>query len=499
MSKNYLNLVERFRKISNLEHASTFLSWDQQVMMPAGGNSARSEALAELAGIQHELLTSADMVNYFDNAATEQLEESKQVSLKEMKLKWQQAVCMPSDLVRAQSLATSKCQHEWQQQRSDNNWREFLPNLNEVVSLARQEACIRQEANSDAFKTPYDAMLDLYAAGDTSEFIGKVFSDLKEQLPELLQMVIDNQGTNSKVIHGPFDVDQQTALSKKLMEILGFNFSSGRLDVSAHPFSTGVKGDHRITTRYSQDEFAEAMLATAHETGHASYEAGLPAEWQGLPVGMARSMSVHESQSLLFEKQLFLAKPFVDFMSPKIQNFLPSTGTLSSQELWSYFTKVKPGFIRVEADEVSYPLHVILRHEIESKLINSEIEVVDIPDLWDQGMQDYLNIDTRGNFKDGCMQDIHWPAGAFGYFPSYTLGAFNAAQLFHSIRKEHPDWQARLEKGDVQFVLQWLEINIWSKGSLYTTEQLMTNATGERTNPEYFVEHIRSRYLKGEY
>jgi carboxypeptidase Taq len=498
MSKHYDALVGRFKKLGHLQHAQTFLSWDQQVMMPNGGNAARSEALSELAGMGHELLTSPELSDWFASAEEEALTADQQVSLFEMRRQWQQAACMPGDLVRAQSLAASHCEHDWRGLRADNNWAGFLPKLDTVVGLAQQEAAIRKEAGNGRFETPYDAMLDLYSTGDTSALIGSVFTTLKEALPPLLQEIQQKQ-TPLEPLQGPFDIAQQEQLSRALMAVLGFNFDSGRLDVSAHPFSTGGLGDQRITTRYRTTEFAEALLATAHETGHASYEAGLPLAWSGLPVGQARSMSIHESQSLLFEKQVFLAKPFVAHFAPQVHQHLPSTQSISAAQLWRHYTHVAPGLIRVEADEVTYPLHVILRHEIESALMNGGIKTRDIPELWDNGMMHYLGLDTRGNFKDGCMQDVHWAGGAFGYFPSYTLGALNAAQQFAQIKQVHGDWEARLAAGDVSFVRDWLSTHIWKKASLLSTPELMTQATGQTTDPQYFIDHVHARYLRNAY
>lgn len=499
MSKHYDALETRFKKLAHIEHAATFLSWDQQVMMPSGGNAARSETLAELAGLGHDLLTGPEMSDWFLGAAEAPLTVDQQINLSEMHRQWQQAACMPVDLVRAQSLATSHCEHDWRTHRADNDWAGFLPKLDKVVDLAKTEAVIRQEAGDGHYATPYDAMLNLYATGDTSEFIAEVFAELKQALPPLLDHIRSVQAPQALHIAGPFDISAQEKLSRQLMSTMGFNFNSGRLDVSVHPFSTGGPGDQRITTRYRTNEFAEALLATAHETGHASYEAGLPKEWMGLPAGRARSMSIHESQSLLFEKQVFLAKPFVSHFAPQVHQHLPSTRNVTADQLWQHYIRVDPGYIRVEADEVTYPLHVILRHEIESQLMNGAITTADIPELWDNGMQHYLGIDTRGNFKDGCMQDVHWAGGAFGYFPTYTLGALNAAQQFSHIKSDHPDWQDRLARGDMGFIRQWLSDKIWSKASLLSSSELMVQATGETTNPQYFLDHIRARYLQKSY
>jgi carboxypeptidase Taq len=474
----------------------TFLSWDQSVMMPEKGNSPRADALAELSSLRHEMLTQPDMEEWIDNAGSEALDTSRKSSLSEMKRSWQQASCLPSDLVQAQTLAGAKCEHAWRKQRVDNDWPGFLQNFKEVLTLSKEEARLRQASNPELFATPYDALLDLYCRGDANTFIQKIFTELKTALPSLIQEVMEKQRSKSTVsINGFYDQQQQHELNKEIARLLGFDFDAGRLDISTHPFSTGVRGDHRICTRYVDDEFAQALLATAHETGHASYEAGLPEQWNNLPVGQALSMCIHESQSLLFEKQVFLAKPFNQFFTAKTHELLPVTNAINAEQLWDYYTKVEPGFIRVDADEVTYPMHIVLRYEIESALINDEITANDIPDLWDEKMQQYLGIDTKGNFKDGCMQDIHWTYGAFGYFPSYTIGALNAAQLFSKIKTTTPDWQSLLSSGDISFIRDWLQSNIWQHGSFLESQDLLKQATGEGTNPAFFIQHIKDRYI----
>ena len=490
----YQQLQNQFTRLANIGHAQTFLGWDQAVMMPSGGAEARAQAMAELSMISHNLKTDPNMEPWLKAAEELDLNAQDQANLREMTRAWQQANCLSAELVQAQSLATSRCEHAWRSQRPENDWEGFSKNLVEVVSLAREEAQARQaEANTP---TPYDAMLDLYVTGDSSEFIAQVFTQLKSALPELIQQVMEKQKSESvPKVDGPFALEDQEALSKKLMSVLGFDFDRGRLDVSTHPFSTGVLGDHRITTRYRDSEFIEALMATAHETGHASYESGLPEAWHGQPAGLARNMSIHESQSLLFEKQLFLSPAFVEFLTPLVQECLPSTKGLSAEELSRLLTRVNPGFIRVEADEVTYPMHVILRYEIESQLINGDIEVQHIPDLWHEKMTGFLGLSTEGNFKDGCMQDIHWPLGAFGYFPSYTLGALNAAQLFHHLRQHNDQLDNQLAQGDVSQVRTWLADKIWRQGSFLASQELIQQATGETTNPEYFISHIKDRYL----
>jgi carboxypeptidase Taq len=280
------------------------------------------------------------------------------------------------------------------------------------------------------------------------------------------------------------------------MTLLGFDFSAGRLDESAHPFSGGVPEDVRLTTRYNEADFARSLLGTIHETGHARYEQNLPRDWLSQPVGTARSYGVHESQSLSFEMQLARSRPFVGLLAPLLVKHFGNQPAFEPDNLYRLWTRVKPGYIRVDADEVTYPAHIILRYEIERPLIEGEIEAEDIPALWDEKMQALLGLDTRDNYKDGCLQDVHWSDGAFGYFPSYTLGAMYAAQWFATIRRAVPDLDARIAAGDLAPVFNWLREHIWSQASLWETPELVMKASGEALNPGHFRKHLEGRYAR---
>lgn len=490
----YDALCERFREIDRLHHAITYLSWDQMVMMPPKGSAMRSESIAELAGIRHALLTAPEVSDWLDEV---QQDSINTVSVREMRRVYSDASCLPADLVKEKIVLGSACEMGWRTQRGSNDWQGFLKNFTPVVEISRREAKLRQEASNA--KTPYEAMLAIHCRGDSEALIDSVFSQLRTVLPELVQEALETQGEAPASKKADYPVERQINLNKEMLETLGFDFEAGRLDQSMHPFSTGSGGDSRITTRYSTDSFLEAMMGTAHEVGHASYESHLPEHNRGLPVGESRNLCIHESQSLLFEKQIFCSKAFMQYMAGKIHHHLPAASDLSVDELWRSCTKVERGKIRVDADEVTYPLHVMLRYEIESALINGEIEAEAIPDLWNEKMSSYLSVNTEGDYTNGCLQDIHWTDGAFGYFPSYTLGAINAAQIFAKIKSEHTDWQDRFAAGDVQFVRDWLQTNIWSVGCELESQELMQAATGEGTSADALIQHLEARYLRGEY
>ncbi|WP_439212096.1 carboxypeptidase M32 [Duffyella gerundensis] len=493
MSTAYQQLTATFLRLSRFGHLSAIAGWDMQTMMPPAGSRVRGEALAELSVLQHEILTDKRTAALLDEAEQASLNDVERANLLEMRRAWQQAALLPASLVEAKSIAGSRCEHAWRQQRPANDWQGFAANLKEVVKLSREEAAMRADANGGS---RYDALLDLFEPGMNSAQLDQTFGDLKTWLPDLLQRVQEKQAQQPIDFPlGPFAVEGQRQLGLAVMKQLGFDFNAGRLDVSAHPFCGGVPEDVRITTRYSENEFLSALMGVIHETGHARYEQNLPKQWPGQPVALARSTAIHESQSLFMEMQLGRSAPFLQLILPQIKAQLGDQPALDADNYIRLTQRVKSSLIRVDADEVSYPAHVILRYEIERALIEGEIEVDDIPAMWDEKMMAYLNLDTRGNYRDGCMQDIHWTDGAFGYFPTYTLGAMYAAQLFQAVKRALPQLDSLIQSGDLQPIFDWLQQNIWQHGSRFSTQQLIVNATGEPLNPHWFRQHLETRYL----
>lgn len=492
---HYEKLQTHFRKIARLNHLDAICSWDQAAMMPAGGNAARGEAMAELALLIHGQATAPQLAEWFEEAGRESLTQAQQVSLAAMQRRWQQATVLPAGLVEAKSLAASRCEHAWRTQRKNNDWPGFLPNLTEVVNLAREEAEVRAAYSG---LSRYDALLDLYEPGVTTAQLDALFGDVKTWLPEMIRQVDDKQqGRDYLTPEGPFPVEQQKNLGLQAMQLLGFDFNHGRLDVSTHPFCGGVPTDVRITTRYDEADFMTALLGVIHETGHARYEQNLPMEWAGLPVGEARSMGVHESQSLFFEMQLARSREFTELLAPMAAKAFgrERDPAFAVENIYRFNTRMKRGYIRVNADEVTYPAHVILRYEIERALIEGDLAVADIPAVWNEKMQAYLGLSTLANDGDGCMQDIHWTGGAFGYFPSYTLGAMYAAQEFAAAERAINGLRDKIGRGDLTELFAWLRNNIWQKASMLPTQELIRHATGEPLNAVYFRQHLQRRYL----
>jgi len=492
--QDYQKLVSHFEKISRFKHLASICGWDQAAVMPSGGNQARSESMAELSVHIHQLSTLPQLADWFSNVNHKELSSIEAASFIEMKRHWQHATVLPEKLVEAKSLAGSQCEHAWRSQRGNNDWQGFESNFAQVVALSKEEAQIRAQS---AGLTPYDAMLDLYEPGTTTQSLDILFSDVKTWLPDLIKQVTAKQSKESFIEpEGTYPQDLQKRLGLDVMKMLDFDFNHGRLDVSAHPFCGGVPSDVRITTRYDESDFVQSLMGIVHETGHARYEQGLPKALNSLPVGSARSMGIHESQSLFFEMQLGRSEAFINTLAPMAGSAFKQTNSpvFESDNFLKLYTRVSPGFIRVDADEVTYPAHVILRYEIERDLMNGKISHKDIPELWDVKMQNYLGLTTKDNYANGCMQDIHWTDGSFGYFPSYTLGAMYAAQFMSAMNKEI-NVDSLVEQQNLSPIFNWLGQNVWSKASILSTDELVKKATGETLNAQYFKTHLENRYL----
>ena len=496
MKNAYEELTGHFRKIGDLQHVYAITSWDEAAMMPTGGGEARGKALATLGVMIHELTVDEAIGDWMDACSNLDLDEWQQANLREIRREYDNATCLPSELVRASSLASSNCEQAWRNARQANDWATVKPLLEEVVARARDSATIRSEHSG---LSRYDAMLETFEPGMRSEMVDQLFAGLKDFLPDFVDEVLAAQSSNPTLPPGDhFPIEQQRDLGLRVMKVLGFDFDHGRLDVSHHPFCGGVKEDVRITTRYTTENFFESLMGVIHETGHAMYEQGRPKGWDGQPVGVARSSGVHESQSLMMEMQAGRSREFVGFLALIMREVFGASDddpAWSADNLHRLCARVERGLIRVDADEVTYPLHVILRYEIEKSLIEGEVEVADIPELWDRKMMTCLKRDTRGDYRDGCLQDVHWHAGLFGYFPTYTLGAMMAAQQFAAAKREMPDLAEQLGQGDVHGLLGWVRRNIHQQGSRFTVSDLLTHATGEDLNEQYFVDHLKARYL----
>jgi carboxypeptidase Taq len=491
----YRELETIFRRIGAIDEAERVLHWDMSVMMPPGGAAARTEQLAQLRVLSHEQLTAPRVGALFAAAEAERLPDPWQsANLREMRRRWRHASAVDSALVEAFSKACSRCEMIWREARPKGDFDSIAGALGKVLSLVREIAAAKADALG---VSRYEALLDQFEPDGSTAAIDALFADLADFLPGFLDKVLARQRRLPAPVEpaGPFPVEDQRALAIELMRHLGFDFDHGRLDVSLHPFCSGVPDDVRITTRYNEDDFLEALMGVLHETGHALYERGLPPAWRLQPVGDARGMAVHESQSLLMEMQACRGGEFVAFAAPLICRAFGGGGPAwSAENLARLYTRVEPGFIRVDADEVTYPAQVILRYRLERAMIDGALEIADLPAAWNDGMRELLGVDVPDN-RLGCLQDIHWFDGAFGYFPTYTLGALTAAQLFAAATAANSDIRPGIARGDFAPLLAWLRENVHGKGSLLDTDTLIRQATGAPLGTAAFKTHLERRYL----
>jgi carboxypeptidase Taq len=488
---SYGALEARFRELGHLDHALAMLSWDEAVMMPVGGGAARADALAALSTLRHGRLVAPETRQLLDRATAEKLPDWQAANLREMRRSVDAAAALTPELVSALSRASTLCEQRWRIARAANDWASIEAPLAELVALTREKA---ERFAAVRNSTPYDALLETYQPGISARDIEPIFADLGAFLPQFLERVLDRQARRGVArLPGQYAVARQAALGRELMSALGFDFSRGRFDTSHHPFCGGRPDDVRLTTRYAEDDFFPALMATLHETGHALYEQGLPADWRGQPVGEAGGMAVHESQSLFVEMQVCRGRPFLGFAAPAIAAHL-GVG-VSIDTLVQLATRVERSYIRVDADEVTYPLHVILRFDLERRLLAGDLAVRDLPEAWDAAMRAKLGLATAGNDRDGCMQDVHWFAGLIGYFPCYTLGALMAAQMFARLRSDVPDVDTAIGRGDFAPVLGWLRERIHGRGRLVGGLALVALATGEPLGTAAFKAHLERRYL----
>ncbi|MEI7709900.1 MAG: carboxypeptidase M32 [Rhodospirillales bacterium] len=492
----YDRLTERFARIATIGECASMLGWDAAAMMPAGGGAARGDQLAVLAGLSHAQLT--DAATGDELAAAEATgtgtDPWRAANLALMRQAYTRATALPADLVEAQARANSSCEKVWREARQASDFKQVAPFLTEVLRLTREAASALAPALG---LSPYDALMDGNQRGVRAADVTPIFSAYEAFLATALPAAEERQARQPAPIRpqGPFPIDRQEALCRRLSQRLGLDFDHARLDRSAHPFSGGTQSDVRITTRYIEADFTQAVLAVVHETGHALYERGLPTDHARQPVGEAAGMGIHESQSLIVEMQACRSDAFLSWLGPELlATFGGDPAPYEPANLGRLWRRVERSFIRVDADEMTYPAHVILRFRLEQALIAGDLAVADLPGAWNDGLRALLGIvppdDTRG-----CLQDIHWYDGAFGYFPSYTLGAMAAAQLMNAARRAVPDLDAALGRGDMGPLVGWLRSNVHAQGSRLGFNDLLRAATGKVLDPADFQAHLTARYL----
>ncbi len=494
MNQQYQQVVQKLEEISHLNGVMSTLGWDQEVVMPSGAGEARAKQMAALAGVIHERMTDLELGEGLHELADrhwQTLDADEQCNVREALRNYELETKVPKQLVMELTELSSRGHAVWVKARQQNKFADFAPVLKRFLALKKEWAqCVAPDL------APYDANIDLFERGATMATITPVFERLKQELIPLIAAIQQHADrVDASCLQGLFALDKQEVLARKISSDIGFDFSQGRMDVSVHPFCGGSHPtDVRITTRYKESNFVESLYSIIHETGHALYEQGRPHHLGDLPVTESLTMGIHESQSLFWERMIAQGKPFCRHYFGLIRQTFPDNFRHTDADaFYRAINHCKPDFIRVEADEVTYPLHVILRYEIEKGLFDGSMAVDDLPEIWNESMRRYLGI-TPPNDTVGVLQDSHWSAGAFGYFPSYTLGAIYACQFYNAMLIEHPDIACEIANGNFVPVKQWLNDKIHRHGKRYTPDELVRRITGERLNSDHLIRYLKAKY-----
>ena len=491
----YARLVARVTRIATIGEAAGMLGWDAAAMMPPGGGAARGDQMAVLAGLAHQLATEPQVADDLAEAeTTPPADPWHEANLRLMRHGHTRATALQQDLVEAAARANSACEKTWREARKTSDFALVRPHLAEVIHLVREQAAALAPRLG---LSPYNALMDGYQRGITAEAVTPVFAAYETFLAEALPRAEALQAARGTPLRptGPFPESAQEALCRRLSARAGLEPEHSRLDRSTHPFCGGTPTDVRITTRYDEADFAQSLLGVMHETGHALYERGLPVAFARQPVGENAGMAAHESQSLIIEMQACRSDPYLSWLGPQLlETFGGAPEAYEPQNLARLWRRISRGFIRVDADEMTYPAHVILRFRLEQALVSGDLLVADLPGAWNEGLHKLLGI-TPPDDARGCLQDIHWYDGAVGYFPSYTLGAMAAAQLMQAARRAIPSIDTALAAGDLGPLVLWLRNHVHAQGSLLGFNDLLREATGKPLDPADFQAHLTARYL----
>jgi len=486
----YQELLDEIERVNAVQSASEILSWDQQVMMPEGGTPARSKQLSTLSSLSHELLVDGPVGDLLDELEDVELTDDQEAVVREVRRQYVRAERVPRELVEEISEATSEALGAWESARENDDFAEFAPHLEQLVDLKRQYA-----EHIDPEADPYAVLFADYEPCLPLSQAESILDELRETLVPLIEEIRASEAElATDAFDGTYDTDTQEDLSREVLELLNYDFDRGRLDVSTHPFTSGNQFDCRVTTRFDENDPIGALTSTIHEFGHAYYTLGLPDDEFGTPLGDHRNLSVHESQSRLWENHIGRSEAFWSLLLPKFKNAFPEADGLSTHDAYEAANQVyDENFIRVEADELTYHLHIIVRFEIERELIGGELAVDDVPARWNELYEEYLGI-TPPSDAMGCLQDIHWSHGSFGYFPTYSLGSVMAAQLYAAAEDELGDLETKTKNGEFEQLGEWLRENIHRHGQRYETNDLVVEATGEDFSAEAFTDYVTEKY-----
>lgn len=495
MGEKYTALLERLQDVKNLENAGAILDWDMNTKMPPQGAEARGAQLSTISKIHHELFTADETLALLEAAAEEladadpDSDEARMIQV--VRKDFDDARKLPAKFVAEFSALTVKAHQSWAEARANNNFAHFLPDLERIVEMSQQKA---EYLGYDAHR--YDALLQEFEPSLTTADVKGIFDGHKAQLIDLIQAVSEvADRVDDAPVHQAFDVVKQREFGEMVAAAIGYDFTRGRLDESVHPFSTSFsKNDSRITTRYDANWLNPALFGTMHECGHSMYEQGVGDSLDGTLLGNGTSLSVHESQSRTWENMVGRSKNFWHWAYPKLQAQFPGQfDDISLDDFYKAINKVSPSYIRVEADEATYNLHIMLRFEIEQKIIGGEVAVKDIPAMWNSMFNDFLGI-TPPNDSEGCLQDIHWSMGGFGYFSTYALGNLLGAQYYNQALKDAPSIPDDIRAGNFATLLKWQNANIHQHGRKFNTKELTQRITGEGINSQPYIDYLVAKF-----
>ncbi|APX97916.1 carboxypeptidase M32 [Natronorubrum daqingense] len=489
-AETYTELESRIRRISNISHAGGVLRWDQEVVMPEDGTPARAQQLSTLSSIGHELLTADETGELLEALESEELEDEQAAVVREVRRRYDRETSVPQELVEEISETTANAHPTWKEAKETDDFEAFAPTLEKLVELNREYA-----AHIDPDADPYEVLFAEYEPYLDLETAERVLERLRDELVPLIDAIDESEAdVETDAFAGTFEDDDQEALARDVLDSLNYDWDRGRLDTAPHPFSTGTQFDARVTTRFEEDDLLGSITSTIHEFGHANYTQGLPDEGYGTPLGESRDLSVHESQSRLWENHVGRSRPFWEHFLPIARERFPSLEDVSPEAAYEAANQVyDDNLIRVEADELTYHLHIVIRFEVERALISGDLEVSEVPEVWNDKYEEYLGVRPETD-AEGCLQDIHWSHGSFGYFPTYSLGSVLAAQLYAAAEDDLGDFEDDVRAGEFAELNGWLRENVHRHGCRYTTPDLIKEASGEAFTADYFLEYVTEKY-----
>lgn len=491
----YENLLTRYRDIAVLSSVGATLGWDQETYLPKAGVPFRAEQLASLSSLAHERATSPEIGDALSaaDADWEALDATQRVNVREWRRDYEKATRLPNRLVKELTEATSLAREKWAAARAASDFAHFQPELERVLKLTHEKADCLREGHEGL--SAYDALLDEYEPGAKAEALRPVFAELRDAIVEMLPAALEkSKDADVSKLQGAYPEADQQKFNAKVAKAIGFNFKAGRIDTTTHPFCTELgPQDVRLTTRYDEADFTSSFFGVLHEAGHGLYAQGTRSDAYGTPTGEPLSLGIHESQSRLWENQVGRSEAFWDVWYPKATKIFPSLEQLPQADFLRIVNRVEPSFIRVEADEMTYNLHIILRFEIEQALFDGSLPAADLPGAWNEKFAAMFGFEVD-QASNGCLQDIHWSIGALGYFPTYTLGNLNSAQLFEAARAQVDNLDNQLSVGHYGGLLDWLHTHVHEPGRTYSPDELMQRATGKTTRASYLIKYLKRKY-----